>query len=132
MASLRRSCPLPDGAAVVTKIGQAAHRRGSAERRISDSEAFVDVVTQIRPNRRERDRSIRFRLPNMASEGDDAPLVGRDATLSEIRSALLGVGPGGTAAVFLTGESGVGKSRLLRETAAALAAHGVGGLFGAC
>ncbi len=68
----------------------------------------------------------------MASDQDDAPLVGRDVTLSEIRSALLDVGPSGTAAVFLTGESGVGKSRLLRETAAAMAGGEVAVLFGAC
>jgi DNA-binding CsgD family transcriptional regulator/tetratricopeptide (TPR) repeat protein len=68
----------------------------------------------------------------MASEGDEAPLVGRAATLSEINSALLDVGPGGTAAVFLAGESGVGKSRLLRETAAAMGAAGIAVLSGAC
>jgi DNA-binding CsgD family transcriptional regulator/tetratricopeptide (TPR) repeat protein len=68
----------------------------------------------------------------MASDQDDAPLVGRDATLFQIRSALLDVGPGGTAAVFLTGESGVGKSRLLRETAAAMAGDRVAVLSGAC
>jgi DNA-binding CsgD family transcriptional regulator/tetratricopeptide (TPR) repeat protein len=68
----------------------------------------------------------------MASEEEDAPLVGRAATLSEIQSGLLDVGPGGTAAVFLTGESGVGKSRLLRETADAMRAAGVAVLSGAC
>jgi DNA-binding CsgD family transcriptional regulator/tetratricopeptide (TPR) repeat protein len=68
----------------------------------------------------------------MASEGDDAPLVGRAGTLSEIRSGLLDVGPGGTAAVFLTGESGVGKSRLLREAAQEMRAAGAAVLSGAC
>jgi DNA-binding CsgD family transcriptional regulator/tetratricopeptide (TPR) repeat protein len=68
----------------------------------------------------------------MASEGDEAPLVGRAATLSDINSALLDVGPGGSAAVFLAGESGVGKSRLLRETAAAMDAAGIAVLSGAC
>jgi DNA-binding CsgD family transcriptional regulator/tetratricopeptide (TPR) repeat protein len=68
----------------------------------------------------------------MASEGDDAPLVGRNTTLSEIRSGLLDVGPSGTAAVFLAGESGVGKSRLLRETAQLMRDAGVAVLSGAC
>ena len=68
----------------------------------------------------------------MASEGDEAPLVGRYATLSDISSGLLDVGPSGTAAVFLTGESGVGKSRLLRETADAMRASGVAVLSGTC
>ena len=56
----------------------------------------------------------------MASEADDAPLVGRTGTLAAIGSDLLDVGPGGTAAVFVTGESGVGKTRLLREAAEAM------------
>ncbi len=68
----------------------------------------------------------------MASEGDDGPLVGRTDTLAEVQSDLRNVGPGGTAAVFVTGESGVGKSRLLRETARAMHAAGVAVLSGTC
>ncbi|GIF13061.1 helix-turn-helix transcriptional regulator [Actinoplanes teichomyceticus] len=68
----------------------------------------------------------------MASQGDDGPLVGRTGTLADIQSYLRNVGPGGTAAVFLTGESGVGKSRLLRETADALRGGGFAVLFGTC
>ncbi|MDT4990762.1 MAG: hypothetical protein QOH97_654 [Actinoplanes sp.] len=66
------------------------------------------------------------------AERDEAPLVGRAATLAGVRSALLDVGPAGTAAVFLTGESGVGKSRLLRETAEAMRTQGVAVLSGTC
>ncbi|MCW2139530.1 helix-turn-helix transcriptional regulator [Actinoplanes cyaneus] len=68
----------------------------------------------------------------MASQGDDGPLVGRTGTLAEIQSDLRNVGPGGTAAVFLTGESGVGKSRLLRETADALRDRDFAVLVGTC
>ena len=68
----------------------------------------------------------------MAGEPDDAPLVGRSATLAEIRADLLHVGPGGTAAVFVIGESGVGKSRLLREAASAVRATGAAVLTGTC
>ena len=68
----------------------------------------------------------------MASEGEDGPLVGRTGTLASIRSDLSTAGPGGTAAVFVTGESGVGKSRLLRETARAMRAAGFAVLSGAC
>ena len=66
------------------------------------------------------------------ADGDEAPLVGRAATLADLRSALLEAGPAGTAAVFVTGESGVGKSRLLRETAAAMQADGFAVLSGTC
>jgi predicted ATPase len=68
----------------------------------------------------------------MARQGDDGPLVGRTGTLADIQSNLRNVGPGGTAAVFVTGESGVGKSRLLRETADALRGSGFSVLFGTC
>ena len=51
----------------------------------------------------------------MASDLDAAPLVGRadhgDAAVRAARRRRAGQ----TAAVFVTGESGVGKSRLLRE-----------------
>lgn len=66
------------------------------------------------------------------AEGDEAPLVGRNATLADLRCGLLDTGPTGTAAVFLTGESGVGKSRLLRETAEAMRADGLAVLSGTC
>ncbi|MGA5302386.1 helix-turn-helix transcriptional regulator [Nucisporomicrobium flavum] len=68
----------------------------------------------------------------MASQGDDAPLVGRSDILPSIQADLFAAGPGGTSAVFVTGESGVGKSRLLRETAEAMRAAGAAVLFGAC
>ncbi|GAA2499639.1 helix-turn-helix transcriptional regulator [Winogradskya humida] len=68
----------------------------------------------------------------MASEGDDAPLVGRTGTLTSIQADLAAIGPGGTAAVFVTGESGVGKTRLLRETAEAMREAGAAVLYGAC
>ena len=68
----------------------------------------------------------------MTSEGEDARLVGRTATLAAVCSDLMDVGPGGTAAVFVTGESGVGKSRLLREAAEAMRAGGAAVLAGAC
>ncbi|WP_320064147.1 helix-turn-helix transcriptional regulator [Micromonospora sp. RTGN7] len=69
----------------------------------------------------------------MASDVDTAPLVGRADQMATLRSALLDdVGPGQTAAVFLTGESGVGKTRLLREVADRLRAAGALVLTGAC
>ncbi|MFI5936542.1 AAA family ATPase [Actinoplanes sp. NPDC051494] len=68
----------------------------------------------------------------MASEGDDAPLVGRTGILTSIRTDLLAAGPGGTSAVFVTGESGVGKSRMLLETAEAMRSGGAAVLWGTC
>ncbi|MGV9805688.1 helix-turn-helix transcriptional regulator [Micromonospora chersina] len=69
----------------------------------------------------------------MASDVDTAPLVGRADTVAALRSALLDdVAPGQTAAVFLTGESGVGKTRLLAEVGERLRDGGALVLTGAC
>ncbi|MGW4155910.1 ATP-binding protein [Micromonospora chersina] len=69
----------------------------------------------------------------MASDVDTAPLVGRADTVAALRSALLDdVAPGQTAAVFLTGESGVGKTRLLAEVGERLRGAGALVLTGAC
>ncbi|WP_127504298.1 AAA family ATPase [Actinoplanes solisilvae] len=68
----------------------------------------------------------------MASDEDEGPLVGRADTLTQVQSDLHNAGPGGTSAVFVTGESGVGKSRLLRETASAMRDAGFAVLSGTC
>ncbi|WBB52633.1 LuxR family transcriptional regulator [Verrucosispora sp. WMMD573] len=69
----------------------------------------------------------------MASDVDTTPLVGRDDLMATVRSALLDdVTPGQTAAVFLTGESGVGKSRLLHEVGDRLGHDGALVLTGSC
>ncbi|MGK5673681.1 helix-turn-helix transcriptional regulator [Micromonospora sp. URMC 106] len=69
----------------------------------------------------------------MASDVDAAPLVGRADLVTAVRSALLGeVAQGHTAAVFLTGESGVGKTRLLREVSNRLRDAGALVLTGSC
>ncbi|PZF99579.1 helix-turn-helix transcriptional regulator [Micromonospora deserti] len=69
----------------------------------------------------------------MASDVDTAPLVGRADLVTTVRSALLDdVAQGHTAAVFLTGESGVGKTRLLREVGARLRDAGAIVLTGSC
>ncbi|MFF5180860.1 AAA family ATPase [Micromonospora sp. NPDC000316] len=69
----------------------------------------------------------------MASDVDTAPLVGRAELVQTVRSALLGdVAQGQTAAVFLTGESGVGKTRLLGEIGAGLRDQGALVLTGSC
>ncbi|WP_422740414.1 helix-turn-helix transcriptional regulator [Micromonospora sp. WMMD729] len=69
----------------------------------------------------------------MASDVDTAPLVGRTELVQTVRSALLGdVAQGQTAAVFLTGESGVGKTRILGEVGTRLRETGALVLTGSC
>ncbi|WP_431729328.1 helix-turn-helix transcriptional regulator [Verrucosispora sp. TAA-831] len=69
----------------------------------------------------------------MASDVDTTPLVGRADLVATVRAALLDdVTPGNTAGVFLTGESGVGKTRLLHEVGGQLSAGGALVLTGSC
>ena len=74
-----------------------------------------------------------IRLRAMASDVDTAPLIGRADQLMALRSALLDdVAQGHTAAVFLTGESGVGKTRMLGEVSERLREAGALVLTGSC
>ena len=68
----------------------------------------------------------------MAIDVEEAPLIGRSGLLQDLASTLLDGARERTAAVFLTGESGVGKTRLLREIGARLRAHGAAVLDGTC
>ena len=51
-------------------------------------------------------------------------LVGRDEETRHLQAALAAAGAGHGRTVFLTGEAGIGKSRLVRETARAAGASG--------
>src|SRR4051794_35927346 len=68
-------------------------------------------------------------MTGVAGEG---PLVGRSAQLATVRAALRAAGDGTTTAVFLMGEGGVGKTRLLAEAVAQLRAGGAVVLSGQC
>src|SRR5262245_30403443 len=68
----------------------------------------------------------------MTSGTGDSPLVGRDAELAVLRAARRAAADGANSAVFVTGESGVGKSRLLAEAVAELHAAGLVVLSGQC
>lgn len=66
------------------------------------------------------------------SGGPHSHLAGRAAELQVVISALHTVEQGETAAVLLSGSSGVGKSELLRTSASLLRESGAVVLFGAC
>ncbi|MDI6098985.1 LuxR C-terminal-related transcriptional regulator [Actinoplanes sp. NEAU-A12] len=110
-------------------------------RRVPSWQILAKLVGALAQGQADVER--RFRRLWLAAQGvkserpsfgyrSDGPLVGRAAVLADIQSILRGAGPDGAAGVFVTGESGVGKSRLLRETADALHASGFAVLFGAC
>ena len=58
--------------------------------------------------------------------------VGREAELARLAAALEEAGDGGAPAIVVEGESGAGKTRLLREFAAVAAGRGATVLFGRC
>jgi predicted ATPase len=57
-------------------------------------------------------------------------LVGRDEEARRLRAALAAAGTGRGGTIFLAGEAGIGKSRLVRETARAAAGPGLTVLAG--
>jgi predicted ATPase len=57
-------------------------------------------------------------------------LVGRDEEARRLRAALAAAGQGRGGTVFLTGEAGIGKSRLIRETVRAAGELGLTVLAG--
>jgi DNA-binding SARP family transcriptional activator len=65
-----------------------------------------------------------------APGADGAPIVGRDAELSRARARLRAVLRGEGQVLLVTGEAGIGKSRLVDELAAVAAMHGVRTLIG--
>ncbi|WP_051570803.1 helix-turn-helix transcriptional regulator [Cryptosporangium arvum] len=66
------------------------------------------------------------------TSAEPAPLVGRDAELATLRGLLGGTASGGASAAVVSGEAGIGKTRLLREFARAADAEGALVLVGHC
>jgi DNA-binding SARP family transcriptional activator len=76
-----------------------------------------------------------FRRASRVRPGEirtETPLVGRESELARLRAALADAGRGQGRAVILTGETGVGKSRLVEELAAEAARIGARLLLGHC
>src|SRR5436305_15102740 len=71
-------------------------------------------------------------LPASLRLSSALPFVGRSAELEKLRSLLPRATGEGLRLALLGGEPGSGKSRLLREFAAELAADGALVLYGAC
>jgi predicted ATPase len=60
----------------------------------------------------------------------DTPLIGRDQEMARLRAALAETVSGQGRVVALTGEAGVGKTRLVAELAAEVLADSMGVLVG--
>ena len=68
----------------------------------------------------------------MADRVSSASFIGRERELAELEAALADAAEGRPALVFIAGESGVGKSRLLRELEQRATAGGARSLGGEC
>ena len=71
-------------------------------------------------------------LPSMLSRPEQTPMVGREAELEQLRSALARAAEGDLCAVLITGEAGSGKSRLAAEFARESHASGADVWAGRC
>src|SRR5262249_45972355 len=81
------------------------------------------------PQRRAPLTAFPVRLPPTSSFPDTTPLVGRQAEWARITRHLAGEGP---PLLLVTGEPGIGKSRLLAEATAWAAERGWAVLAGGC
>ncbi len=68
----------------------------------------------------------------MKPAGGECPFIGRSEDLAVLRAALLKVEHGETAAVFVVGDSGVGKTRLLAAAGEEMSRAGAVVLSGSC
>ncbi|MFL5897432.1 MAG: helix-turn-helix transcriptional regulator [Solirubrobacterales bacterium] len=71
-------------------------------------------------------------IPGSFRSNSGSPFVGRAAELEKLRRLMPGLGGEESRVGLIAGEAGVGKSRLVREFAAAAAADGALVLHGAC
>jgi len=85
----------------------------------------------VRPYRVEGTRSVRSRL-EAESERGLTPLVGRDHELALLRDSFAEAQAGRGQAVFVYGEAGIGKSRLLLEFRRHAEAAGARWILGCC
>ncbi|MDO8671651.1 MAG: DUF2791 family P-loop domain-containing protein, partial [Dehalococcoidia bacterium] len=65
-----------------------------------------------------RDLSTKSALRRPLGPGGASPFVGRDGELSRLREALSFIAEGQGVTIFLTGQPGVGKTRLAKEALA--------------
>jgi DNA-binding SARP family transcriptional activator len=93
--------------------------------------AFHDVLANRIPRRPELDRDAIDRgHPTSAEHPRDTPFVGREAVLRHLGNQLTRADEGSGGLIVLSGEAGVGKTRLVREFATEALGRGAAVLWG--
>jgi len=91
---------------------------------------YLEILQRTVPPRGHGARAGAAAAARPAMSAADAPLIGRDAELERLRQRLRTAWRGRGHAVLVTGEPGIGKSRLVEELAVAATSEGGRVLFG--
>jgi tetratricopeptide (TPR) repeat protein len=91
---------------------------------------YLEILQRTVPPRGHGARAGAAAAARPAMSAADAPLIGRDAELERLRQRLRTAWRGRGHSVLVTGEPGIGKSRLVEELAAATTSQGGRVLFG--
>jgi DNA-binding SARP family transcriptional activator len=139
--SLMRRLDLAQDRAAALSVFEQHRERLRSDLRMVPSAATRALADEIREGRGPAAGAVaavatevgRLSLPGpLALSAGAGPLVGRENELAALEAAWDAVGDGLLRLCLLTGEAGIGKSRLIAELAADVAAAGAPVLYGGC
>jgi DNA-binding SARP family transcriptional activator/tetratricopeptide (TPR) repeat protein len=137
--SLMRRLALAEDRSAALAVFEQHRERLRSELRMVPSGATRALADEIRdggtpaPARRAAPVVARPSLPGpLALAAGAGPLVGRQAELGALETAWEAIADGLPRVRLITGEAGIGKSRLIAELAQQVAAAGAPVLYGAC
>ncbi len=142
--ALMRRLALSDDRSAALAVFEQHRERLRNELRMAPSAATRALADDIRDGGATATARTASRIPDAAHVGQPSlpgplalaagagPLVGRDDELADLEEAWEAIADGVPRLCLLTGEAGIGKSRLIAELAQQVAAAGAPVLYGAC
>ena len=142
--SLMRRLALGEDRAAALAAFEQHRERLRSDLRMAPSAATRALADEIRDGGGSATVTAASRTPDAAHVGQPSlpgplalaagagPLVGRDDELADLEEACEAIADGVPRLCLLTGEAGIGKSRLIAELAQQVAAAGAPVLYGAC